>query len=250
MMRIFLFTLISTLWFLPVLASDLTELNDDEREAFRGEVRAYLLSNPEVLMEAIQVLEERQQREQATNDEELVATYADAIADDGYSFVGGNPEGDITVVEFQDYRCGYCRRAHDEVKELVKSDGNIRLVVKEFPILGEQSDLSARLAVATLHKAGPEAYQDIADFLIKFSGSLTPKGTEAILKRFDLNAEEIMAYLDDPTVDGHIAEVNQLARNLQISGTPTFVVGSELVRGYMPLENMQELVAYHRELQK
>ena len=235
MMRIFLFTLISTLWFLPVLASDLTELNDDEREAFRGEVRAYLLSNPEVLMEAIQVLEERQQREQATNDEELVATYADAIADDGYSFVGGNPEGDITVVEFQDYRCGYCRRAHDEVKELVKSDGNIRLVVKEFPIL---------------HKAGPEAYQDIADFLIKFSGSLTPKGTEAILKRFDLNAEEIMAYLDDPTVDGHIAEVNQLARNLQISGTPTFVVGSELVRGYMPLENMQELVAYHRELQK
>ncbi|MFT4715646.1 MAG: protein-disulfide isomerase [Paracoccaceae bacterium] len=222
------------------------DMTDVERLAFRSEVRAYLLDNPEVLMEAIQVLENRQQQDQAAGDDALVAANIDEINSDGFSYVGGNPEGDVTLVEFLDYRCGFCRRAHDELTKLLEADPNIRLIVKEFPILGEQSTLSARLAVATLHQAGPEAYHALGDFLITFNGNLTEKTMAAVLEKQGLNSAAIIAYMDDPAVAGHIASVNGLAGKLQITGTPTFVLGGEMIRGYVPLANMQEMVAYFR----
>jgi protein-disulfide isomerase len=233
-----------------VETSDLIDMNDDDRRAFRSEVRAYLLENPEVLMEAIQVLEQRQQQDKAANDDALVASNLAEINEDGYSYVGGNPEGDVTLVEFLDYRCGFCRRAHGELTQLLKDDPNIRFVVKEFPILGEQSTISARLAIATLHKAGPEAYHELGNFLIEFNGNLTEKSIEAILTRQGLNAAEILAYMEDDAVTGQIASVSELAGKLQIGGTPTFVLGGEMVRGYIPLANMKEMVAYYRATQE
>ncbi len=223
-------------------SDEVAVLSESERAAFRDEVRAYLLDSPEVLMEAIQVLEDRQRQEQVRADADLVVGYADEIFNDGYSWVGGNPDGDITLVEFQDYRCGYCRRAHDEVHELVTSDGNIRLVIKEFPILGEQSLLSARLAIATLHKEGPEKYKQLADFLITFNGNLTENTITGILERFEITAEPILAHMNSDEVTAEIGRSRQLAGELNISGTPTFVLGNEMLRGYVPLANMRELV--------
>jgi protein-disulfide isomerase len=110
-------------------AADLENMTADERAAFREEVRAYLMENPEVLMEAIGVLEARQAEEQLAADEDLVGEHSAALFDDGTSWVGGNLEGDVVVVEFLDYRCGYCRRAHPEINDLVETDGGIRYVV-------------------------------------------------------------------------------------------------------------------------
>lgn len=230
----------------PPHIPDLASLTEDERSALRGEVRAFLLDQPEVLMEAIQVLEARQNDAKAAIETQVIANNADEIYRDGYSWVGGNPDGDITLVEFMDYRCGYCRKAHDEVKELVESDGNIRLIIKEFPILGEQSTLSSRLAIATLHKAGPEAYHALADVLITFSGSLTDTVMEAMLTKLELDPAEILPYMDDPAVSGQIGKVHALAGVLEITGTPTFVLEGEMLRGYAPLDVMREIVAYHR----
>ncbi len=142
----------------PLAAFDMDAMTDAERDAFRAEIRAYLLDNPEVLMEAIAVLEERQASQQAQGDIDLVSVNAEAIFNDGYSWVGGNPDGDITVVEFMDYRCGYCKKAHPEVTELLGTDGNIRFIVKEFPILGDQSVLAARFAIAVKKVMGDDAY--------------------------------------------------------------------------------------------
>ena len=103
-------------------------MTDAEREVFGAAVLAYLLENPQVIMDAVQVLEDRQNEEQAQNDLSLVADTADALFNDGYSWVGGNPNGNVTIVEFFDYRCGFCRRVHPEVKELLESDGNIRYI--------------------------------------------------------------------------------------------------------------------------
>lgn len=231
----------------PIETSDLIDMDEEERTAFRSEVRAYLLENPEVLMEAIQVLEQRQQAQQAQNDDALVAANKDEIFNDGFSYVGGNPEGDVTLVEFLDYRCGFCRKAHDDVQELLKTDTNIRFVVKEFPILGEQSILSSRLAIATLHLAGPEAYHELGNFLISFNGNLTPQTMAAILNKQGLNADEILAYVDSEAVTGQIGAVSSLAGKMQIGGTPTFVLGGEMLRGYVPLANMREMVTYLRD---
>jgi protein-disulfide isomerase len=101
---------------LPAGAFDMSAMSDAERDAFRAEIRSYLLDNPEVLMEAIGVLEDRQAAAQANADVELIASRADAIFEDGMSWVGGNPDGDVTIVEFIDYRCSFCRRAHPEIE--------------------------------------------------------------------------------------------------------------------------------------
>ncbi|TCO70967.1 DsbA family protein [Rhodovulum euryhalinum] len=227
---------------LPAQAFDVATMTAAEREAFRAEVRSYLMDNPEVLMEAIGVLEQRQAEAQSANDVALVQVNADALFRDGQSWVGGNLDGDITLVEFIDYRCGYCRKAHDEVAELVSSDGNIRFVVKEFPILGDQSVLSSRFAIATLQLAGGDAYKRVHDALITFRGNVTEDGLKSLGDSLGLDSAAIMGRMNAPEVDAVIAENQGLAQRLQISGTPTFVVETQMLRGYMPLEGMRRIV--------
>lgn len=230
----------------PLAAFDLSSMSDAERAAFRDEVRAYLLDNPEVIMEAVAVLEQRQQQAQAAGDVALVAAHSEQIFNDGYSWVGGNPEGDITLVEFVDYRCGYCRKAHDDVAELVKSDGNIKLIVKEFPILGEASTASSRFAIAMKQLHGAEAYKQAHDALISMRKDPTDKTLAKLAKSLGFDGDEVVARMQSDEVTAEIAATRQLAGALQISGTPTFVMQDELLRGYLPLENMRALVADKR----
>lgn len=231
----------------PAQAFDITNMSDDERSALQAEIRSYLLENPEIIMEAVSVLEERQAAAQAQGDVDLVRVNADAIFGDDHSWVGGNPDGDITLVEFTDYRCGFCRRAHAEVEQLLEADGNIRFIVKEFPILGEESVLSSRFAIAVKQIAGDEAYKAAHDMLISFRGNVTPESLERMANDLDLDAAAVMTRMTDEAVTQVIAENHALAGRLQISGTPTFVLEDQLLRGYMPLADMQTLVAQTRQ---
>ena len=169
---------------LPVLlltaslpASGWAEPLPEEREEFRDEVRAYLLENPEVLNEMVALLDARQRDATIALDKERIAARADALFDDGFSFVGGNPEGSVTVVEFLDYQCGYCRRAHPDLMNMLAEDGDIRWIVKEWPVLGPASDYAARAAIAARIVAGPEAYATVNDRrLLRLDGPVTEAG--------------------------------------------------------------------------
>lgn len=230
----------------PLAALDFDALSEAEREAFRAEVRAYLLENPEVLVEAIEILEARQATSQANTDAALVAANYDALVRDTHSWVGGNPEGDITIVEFLDYRCGFCRRAFPEVEELVSSDGNIRIILKEFPILGPQSDLASRFAIATKMIAGDDAYKQAHDALITFRGNISEPALVSVANDLGLDAEAIMAEMNSEDVTGIINDNRALAQAMQITGTPTFVVGGQMLRGFLPLEGMRAIVEEER----
>ncbi|MDD9723133.1 DsbA family protein [Sulfitobacter sp. PR48] len=227
---------------LPASAMDLTELTEAERAQFRAEVRAYLMDNPEVIMEAVELLQSREAEAQAQADVNMVSDNAAAIFDDGYSWVGGNPEGDITLVEFLDYRCGYCKRAHGEVAKLLETDGNIRIIVKELPILGEDSVLASRFAIATKQVEGGDAYKAMNDALMAYSGSITVPAMRRIAETLDLDADAIEARMDSEEVTQEIAQTRALAQTLQISGTPTFVVHDEMLRGYLPYDQMRAIV--------
>ena len=218
------------------------EMTAAEREAFRAEVRAYLLENPEVLMEAIAVLEDRRSADAAAEDLRLLAENHAAIFEDPASWSGGNPEGDITLVEFIDYRCGYCRRSHDEVAQLIELDGNIRFVIKEFPILGEASLTSSRFAIATLQVAGPDAYKQVHDALITLRGEPTPETLARLAADLGLDGPAIVARMAAPEVAAVIEANRRLADTLQINGTPTFVINRTMVRGYVPLDGMLQIV--------
>ena len=231
---------------LPAQAFDMTAMTDEERSAFRLEIREYLIENPEVLLEAIQVLEDREAQAQAAGDLALVADNAEALFNDDHSWVGGNPDGDLVVVEFLDYRCGYCRKAHPEVSELVASDGNIKLSVKEFPILGEQSTISSRFAIATHLTAGDDAYKAVHESLITLRSNATAETLGKLADTLGLDSAAILAAMDSPEVTEIINTNRALARDLNISGTPTFVVGGQMLRGYVPLEGMRAVVADER----
>jgi len=253
---------------LPTLAQDAAS-----DEAFGERVRAYLLENPHVIMEAVGVLQQREDAAAAMADQDIIAAQMDALTNDGFSWVGGNPDGDITVVEFMDYRCGYCKKAHPEVESLLSADGNIRFIVKEFPILGEQSILGSQFAIAAhivagddAYKAvefpilgeqsilgsqfaiaahivaGDDAYKAVHDTLMSYNGEITAESLSRLADSLDLDGAAILAKLDDPEVVRRISENRALGKALDISGTPTFVVQNQMVRGYVPAEQLQKMV--------
>ncbi len=226
----------------PAMAFDISSMSKDERASFRKEIRAYLLDNPEVIMEAVELLEQRSAANEASKDLALVQENSEAIFKDGYSWVGGNPEGDVTMVEFVDYRCGYCRKAFDDVEKLLKADGNMRLIVKEFPILGEGSVLSSRYAISVKQKLGHEAYKLAHDALIKLKGDVNKMSLTRVSQSLGFDADMLLSHMDTEAVSREIRLTQALAQNLKISGTPTFVIEDKLLRGYLPLANMAALV--------
>lgn len=242
----FALALATCLWGTTALAGGLGDMTEAERQAFRDEVRAYLIENPEVIVEAMDVLQARDEAAAANRDLEMLAANKDAIFNDPASWVGGNPEGDITVVEFVDYRCGYCKKAHDEVAELITSDGNIRFVLKEFPILGEESLVASQFAISVLQLHGSEAYKSVHDALITLRGSPDEPTLTRLASDMGLDPAAIMARMSTPEVMSVIEANHALANTMEIQGTPTFVIDNTMVRGYVPLDGMRQIVAGQR----
>ena len=230
----------------PAAALDLSAMTPAEKAAFGEAVKTYLMENPEVLVEAINKLEERQQAAQADNDKVLVQTNADAIFNFAGDWVGGNPDGDITMVEFIDYKCTYCKKAYEVVDEVLKTDGKIRFVVKEFPILSEQSVLAARFAVATRMVAGDGAYEKVHNALMAVRGDITLDGLKRLAAEEKIDADAVIAKMNTEEVSAVLRTNAQLAERMAISGTPAFVVGGQLLRGYAPAEVMAQILAQER----
>jgi len=215
----------------------------EERAALHAEIRAYLLANPDLLMEMIALIEAEKQANTAETERALLAEHADAIFDDGFSHVAGNPHGSVTMVAFLDYQCGFCRRASPELQALLTADDDLRLIVKELPILGPGSELAARAALATLITEGGAAYMRLHETLLGLKGEVTDVSLDRVLADQGLDAAAIRAAMDDPEITRRLDATRALAEQLGIAGTPTFVLADRFVRGYVPLAAMQSLVA-------
>jgi protein-disulfide isomerase len=227
----------------PVLA----EMTAEERAALRDEIRAYLIENPEVLVEAMDVLQQREELAALERDSQLVQTRASDIFASPTDWVGGNLQGDITLVEFMDYRCSYCRKAHEEVQELVESDGNIRYVIKEFPILGEASLVSSQFAIAVRLLHGDDAYKAAHNALIALRGEPTAETLGRLATDLGHDPAPILEKMGAEEVIAIISANHALADGMEISGTPTFVLKDQMLRGYVPLEDMRSIVAEARK---
>lgn len=232
----------------PALAFDIESMSEAERDIFRAEIRDYLMENPEVLMEAIAVLEERRAAQAAAQEDLLLDQYRAAIFEDDHSWIGGNPDGDVTIVEFLDYRCGFCKRAHPEVQALLATDGNIRIIVKEFPILGPESELASRYAIAAKKLEGDAAYSAVHDALMEWQGPVNAGALGRIAAAAGIEKHDaIIAEMDSDETTAIITENRRLAQALNINGTPSFIMGDNFVRGYVELEQMKSIVAGIRE---
>lgn len=237
----------ATLLASPAMAFDITNMTDAERAAFNQAVRDYLVANPDVLVESYATLQRQEEAAQAGRETQVLADNHDTIFNDPNSWVGGNLQGDITVVEFIDYRCGYCRKAWEEVDQLINTDGNIRFVLKEFPILGDQSILASRFAIAVRMLHGDEAYRKTHDALLTMRADTTPETLTRLAGDLGFDPGPLAEKMNSDEVTAVIAANHELGTALEVNGTPTFVVGGTLVRGYLPLEGMQQIVAEARD---
>lgn len=241
-MRSFFLSLFMVIFTGLASAQSFTDMTANERADFGAAVRAYLLENPEVIMEAVAVLEQRQSQQAVVDDQSLITEYYDQLFDDGYSHVAGNPEGTILMVEFMDYKCGYCKRAHPEIQELLANNPDIKLIIKQFPILGQESTLSSRAAIAVLINDGDEIYEAFNDALMRENGPLTEISLPLIAESIGADSAKMMATLSSPIVTQIIQSNYALAQALNITGTPTFVMVDQFMRGYVPADQMQKIV--------
>lgn len=249
MRQIFALTAVALVLAMPVLSSAqeqsrpaLTDMTQAEREAFRIEVRAYLLENPEVLREAIQVLQDREARSERDADVALIEANRDRLLDTTNAWVAGNPDGDITLVEFADYRCGYCKKAHPELKKLLQRDPNIRLVVREFPILGPDSVVAARVATAALD-IDRSKFGALNDALMSFEGQLNEATAYQIAGQAGYDIAALKERAASAEIEARLGDTYTLAQALGLQGTPSFVLGNQIIRGYLPVERMLAAVA-------
>ena len=217
-----------------------------DKAKLHAEIRAYILENPDIVFEAVAIVRAREAEEESKRDIDLVKENWDELQDDGRSYVGGNPVGDITLVEFLDYRCSYCRKAYEDVEDLLAEDGNIRFVIKEFPILGEASMTMAQFAIAAKNLYGSDAYKSIHDTLMSFSSEPTPEALAEIAIAFGLEPTLIIQEMMSQAVMEEIGLNRTLGEKMKISGTPTFIFGKALLRGYLPLDAMREVAKEQR----
>lgn len=210
------------------------------------DIRRYLLENPEVLVEAIEVLSERQRATEEFDAAAWLSTRPDEVFRDGYSVVAGNPDGDLTLVEFYDYRCGYCRLAFDEVWAFLRDDGNIRLILKEFPILSEASVQAARAATAASAQDRGERYLAFHKALLMHEGSLDDAAILVLATASGLDATRIEQAMRSGVIADQLEQNRRTAARLGIQGTPAFVLGDEIARGYLDRTELAEWAAQLR----
>lgn len=228
----------------PALAQDAAApLDARQKEAVEALVRQYILDHPEVVVEALQRYEQQRQAAEAERQRAALTSLAAELTDDPRDPVIGNPGGDVTLVEFFDYRCPYCKRASGTLAQLIEEDPNLRVVMKEFPILSQESVQAARAALAARQQGKYEAFHFA---LMEGGGGFTDDEILLVAEQVGLDAEALEQAMQDPAIDALLRDVNGLAEKLGITGTPAFVIGDTLIPGAVGLEELRAKVAEAR----
>ncbi len=222
------------------------QFSDDQRSEIGEIIREYLIENPQVMIEVQEALEAQLAAEEEARRAELIASAGDRLFDHDTDPVLGNPDGDVTIVEFFDYNCGFCRRAMDDMNAVIAADPDVRFVLKEFPILGEDSQAAHRVAAA-FNLMMPEHYAEFHERLMNVNGRVGEP--EAMDIALDLGADEqaLRARMNEPAVAQSFETNYLLADALGISGTPSYVVGNALLRGALGETALREAVDQVRQ---
>lgn len=207
-------------------------------------VKKYLLTNPEILREAFGELERRENAAKEKLAQKGISDNADTLYKSKLSYVAGNAEGDITMVEFFDYNCGFCKRAFGDVLSILESDKKLRLVVKEFPILGPGSIFASKAAIASKEQG---KYWDFHVALMQSRGSLDEAKVISIATKIGLDVDKLRADMKADRVSAEIDETYALANKLGVNGTPAFIIDDKLIPGAMGLQALEQQVASVRQ---
>jgi protein-disulfide isomerase len=231
-------------------AQNASVFNDQQKQAIGEIVRDYLLKNPEILTEVMSELEKRQTEAQRVAQAAALKETRETLLNAPHSFVAGNPKGDVTLVEFFDYNCGYCKRALSDVRTLVKADPKLRVVLKDFPVLGPDSVEASRVALAVKNQLQGDKLFDYHVKVLETRGRVNGERAMAVAKEMGLDMARLQKDMDSPTVRSALQENVSLGDKLGLSGTPAFIIGDEVIAGAVGLDPLRQVVAGVRECGK
>ena len=215
-----------------------------DREAIELIVRNYIAEHPVIVVDALREWQRQAEAQQAEATQQALAARAGDLYDDAETPYAGNPDGDVVIVEFFDYRCGYCRHSAVDLFALIERDPGVKVVFKEFPILGEASRLAARAALASREQ---DLYFDFHQALMQADISFSEAEIMAVAESVGLDTARLKNDMADPGIDAYLARTDALARELGVNGTPAFVVDGTLYPGALGPEDFDQLVAQGRE---
>jgi len=221
------------------------EFTPQQSDAIRQIVRDYLIKNPEVILEAIEALKAKDQASTEARSRQTIAARRAEIFEDPESPIAGNAQGDVSIVEFFDYRCPYCKKVHSTIQALLRDDKMIRFIYKDWPILGPPSVYASRAALAARSQ---QKYVEFHAALMETRGSLDEAAVMSAAKSVGLDVDRLKRDMEAQAakLKGIFARNDELARELGISGTPAFVVGDVVIRGAADLESLKGVVAEFR----
>jgi protein-disulfide isomerase len=205
-------------------------------------VEEALNQKPELILTALEVYKQRMQLKEDKEMKEQVSKNKADIIDHKGDPVGGNPEGDVTVVNFFDYRCGYCRKAYGILHEAVKNDGKTRIIYKEFPIFG--GDMIMSKAALAAQKQGK--YEDMHQAFMTSTGNLTLSEVKEIARQLNLDVEKLASDMKSEDIEKEIKENLDLGQKLKITGTPTFIIGDDVISGLIGIDTFEEKIKKQR----
>jgi protein-disulfide isomerase len=205
-----------------------------------------ILENPEIIREAIDLLRQNDKNAAAVKSQALLQNERDRLERDPNAPTLGNLDGDVTIVEFFDYNCPYCKRATAELNTLLAQDTNVRVILREWPILGEASVYATRASLAARKQ---DKYAAFHQALMVAKGRVGPANVMVIAQAVGLDTQRLKADMQGPEIDQHIETSMQLAQALNFSGTPAYVIGNELAPGMVSSDDLQALVSQARAAQ-
>ena len=237
------------IWILliPIMCNSLVSqesFKDKEKKEIRQIIEEYIMENPEVILNSVAEMRSREEEQEKLIAQKNLIELKDEIMWNPTDPVGGNIMGDVTVVEFFDYRCGYCKRFSTALNEVLKEDDNVRVVFKELPVLGANSDLAARAAIAASRQ---NLYNDFHKRMMELKGSFDESQLFAIAKDVGLDVERLKKDMELRGVQGILDDTRELANKLSITGTPAIIVGDELIRGAIDTDRLKFLIAQARK---
>ena len=229
------------------LSASAQSFTDTQRSDIETIIKSYLVTHPEVLEEAMTELQKRQTAAEAAKHEASIAENAEAIFNSPRGVTLGNKDGDVTFVEFFDYNCGYCKRAMADMLDLLQHDSRLKVVLKEFPVLSEGSVEAAKVAVAVrMQDPSGKKYLDFHQKLLGGRGQADKARAMAAAKDAGLDTARIEKDLASPEIKATIEENMKLAEEMGLNGTPSYVIGKQIVVGAVGLEGLKEKIGIAR----
>jgi protein-disulfide isomerase len=226
------------------LAGAAEKVTPAKKSAFEQIIHDYILQHPEVIVEALQSAEEKMKAQSEESARAAVVERHQELVDDPTAPTAGNPKGDVTIVEFFDYRCPYCKQVEPALEALLKEDRELRIVYKELPILGKDSVYATRVALAARKQA---PYDKFHTAMMAAKGQIDEKIILQVAADSGLDIERLKSDMPAPEIDDIIKRNYDLAQALDIHGTPAFVIGGELVAGAIDIETMKRKIAAARK---